>query len=110
MRTNATWSDLFPDEDYAVRMNPGSEPIHEIIKVNNQFLEINISPSMVDNDVPQYLLLVNDVTRMVDVENQLKSKIEELEFLNRELDEFVNVEGKRINSSNNQRQWNRHRP
>jgi signal transduction histidine kinase len=27
----------------------------------------------------------------VDVENQLKSKIEELEFLNRELDEFINV-------------------
>lgn len=91
LRTRTTWSDLFPGEDYAIRMNSGSEPIHEIIKVNNQFLEVNISPLMVDTDMPQYMLLVNDVTRMVDVENQLKRKIEELEFLNRELDEFVNV-------------------
>jgi signal transduction histidine kinase len=91
LRKKTSWSDLFPDEDYAIRMNTGSEPIHEIIKVNNQFLEVNISPLMVDSDMPQYMLLVNDVTRIVDVENQLKSKIEELEFLNRELDEFVNV-------------------
>ena len=91
LQTRTTWSDLFPEEDYAQRMNSGSEPIHEIIKVNNQFLEINIAPLMVESDMPQYMLLVNDVTRMVDVENQLKRKIEELEFLNRELDEFVNV-------------------
>lgn len=90
-KTRTTWSDLFPDEDYAVRMDSDSDPIHEIIKVNNQFLEINISPLMADTDMPQYMLLVNDVTRIVDVENQLKRKIEELEFLNRELDEFVNV-------------------
>ena len=91
LRTRTTWSDLFPEEEYAIRMNSDSEPVHEIIKVNNQFLEINISPLMVDADMPQFMLLVNDVTRMVDVENQLKRKIEELEFLNRELDEFVNV-------------------
>ena len=91
LQAKTTWLDLFPDEDYALRMNTGSEPIHEIIKVNNQFLEVNIAPLMVESDLPQYMLLVNDVTRMVDVENQLKRKIEELEFLNRELDEFVNV-------------------
>jgi signal transduction histidine kinase len=90
-RHTSTWADLFPDEEYALRMDSGSEPIHEIVKVNNQFLEVNISPFMVSDDMPRYLLLVNDVTRTIEVENQLKSKIEELEFLNKELDEFVNV-------------------
>lgn len=91
LRYRITWSDLFPDEDYSMHMESGSEPVHEIIKVNNQFLEVNISPFLIEKDKPHYLLLVNDVTRTIDVENQLKSKIEELEFLNRELDEFVNV-------------------
>lgn len=91
LRYRVTWADLFPGEDYSMLLNPGLESVHEVIKVNNLFLEVNISPYMVDSDMPQYLLLVNDVTRAIDVENQLKGKIEELEFLNRELDEFVNV-------------------
>jgi signal transduction histidine kinase len=91
LRYHVKWSDLFPGEDYSMQMDSDSEPIHEIIKVNNQFLEINISPFLIENNKPHYLLLINDITRAVDVENQLKSKIEELEFLNRELDEFINV-------------------
>jgi light-regulated signal transduction histidine kinase (bacteriophytochrome) len=31
------------------------------------------------------------VTQKINAENQLKSKIDELEFLNQELDEFVDV-------------------
>lgn len=91
LRYRVTWADLFPGEDYPVEPGSESEPVHEIIKVNNQFLEINMSPFLIEKEKPHYLLLVNDVTRTIDVENQLKSKIEELEFLNRELDEFVNV-------------------
>ncbi|MDP9048025.1 MAG: PAS domain-containing sensor histidine kinase [Bacteroidota bacterium] len=91
---NIAWSDIFPDEQSAPPALPsetGDEPLHEIIKVNNQFLEINIAPLAVNEHKPHYLLLLNDVTNKIKAENQLKSKIDELEFLNQELDEFVNV-------------------
>ncbi len=91
LRYLITWTDLFPSEDYAKRIDSESEQAHEIIKVNDQFLEVNMSSFLIESDKPHYLLLVNDVTRTINVENQLKNKIEELEFLNRELDEFVNV-------------------
>nr|WP_242695928.1 HAMP domain-containing sensor histidine kinase [Pedobacter sp. SYSU D00873] len=90
-RYKVTWADLFPGEEYPTQTEEGSESVHEIIKVNGQFLEINISTFLLEKDKPHSLLLINDVTRTITVENQLKNKVEELEFLNRELDEFVNV-------------------
>jgi len=91
---NVNWSDLFPDKAPSLS-NPqtfdGSEPLNEIIKVNNQFLEINISPLKTDDDQPHSLLLLNDVTAKIKAENKLQSKVDELEFLNQELDQFVNV-------------------
>lgn len=92
--SNINWSDLFPEEHSAAPTlppNPGQDPSHEIIKVNNQFLEINISPLSTDDGQAQYLLLLNDVTAKIRAENNLQSKIDELEFLNQELDQFVNV-------------------
>ncbi len=88
------WSDLFPDDvpdAPTLQTEAGNEPLHKIIKVNNQFLEINISPLSAEDDEPRYLLLLNDITDRIKAENQLKSKIDELEFLNQELDDFVNV-------------------
>ena len=89
-----TWSDLFPEEQptlATVASENRNEPVHEVIKVNNQFLEINISPLRVDGSKPHYLLLLNDITEKIKTENKLQSKIDELEFLNQELDQFVNV-------------------
>jgi PAS domain S-box-containing protein len=88
------WSDLFPEEQPAVVTLPpetGREPVHEIIKVNNQFLEINMSPLGVQDRKAYYLLLLNDITQKINAENKLQSKVDELEFLNQELDQFVNV-------------------
>lgn len=92
--SNVSWSDLFPEERSAMPTSPpipGQEPLHEVVKVNNQFLEINISPLSTDDGQAQYLLLLNDVTAKIRAENKLQSKIDELEFLNQELDQFVNV-------------------
>lgn len=90
-----TWADLFPEEtpmpDVELSEAQTGEPLHDIVKVNNHFLEINISPLRLEKEKPHYLLLINDVTDKINIENQLKSKIDELEFLNQELDEFVNV-------------------
>lgn len=90
-RYQVNWESLFPGEDYPQISNAANETVHEVLKVNNQYLEINISPLRVEKDAPHFLLLINDITRTINVENQLMSKIEELEFLNTELDEFVNV-------------------
>lgn len=89
-RYPVNWNSLFPGEEYPAEVR-GREPAHEIIKVNNQYLEINISPLQIEKGSPHYLLLINDITRTVNIENQLRNKIDELEFLNKELDEFVNV-------------------
>lgn len=92
--SNVIWTDLFPDKEStmpALQPDVGSESLHKIIKVNNQFLEINISSLAAEDDEPRYLLLLNDITDRIRAENQLKSKIDELEFLNQELDDFVNV-------------------
>lgn len=90
-----TWADLFPEEPQSSELQlseaSGQEPLHDIVKVNNHFLEINISPLRLEKEKPHYLLLINDVTDKINIENQLKSKVDELEFLNQELDEFVNV-------------------
>jgi len=91
---NVNWSDIFPDEQSAIITLPpesGHEPVHEVIKVNSQFLEINISPLNVEDKQAHYLLLLNDITEKIKAENKLQSKIAELEFLNQELDQFVNV-------------------
>ncbi len=90
-RANLSWSDLFPDDILPVTSDLNDTGIHEVIKVNNLFLEINISPLLIEKNKPHFLLLINDVTEKIDVENQLKGKIDELEFLNRELDDFINV-------------------
>lgn len=90
-----TFNDLFADQVPAERFPSVSEndstPLHEIIKVNDHFLEINISQMVLEKNSPHYLLLLNDVTQQINSENMLKRKVEELEFLNQELDEFVNV-------------------
>ncbi|MEO8795184.1 MAG: HAMP domain-containing sensor histidine kinase [Daejeonella sp.] len=90
-RANLSWSDLFQDEFLPESPNLTDTGIHEVIKVNNLFLEINISPLLIEKSKPHFLLLINDVTDKIDVENQLKGKVDELEFLNRELDDFINV-------------------
>lgn len=90
-----TFSDLFADQVSAERFPSDAEsngtPLHEIVKVNDHFLEINISQMVLEKNSPHYLLLLNDVTQQINSENLLKRKVEELEFLNQELDEFVNV-------------------
>lgn len=86
-------SELFPHEDrlFSSLSLPDYEWVPEIVKVHNRFLEVNITPLDTAKKNAHFLLLFNDITRRVIAENQLKSKVDELEFLNHELDEFVNV-------------------
>jgi signal transduction histidine kinase len=90
-----TFSHLFADQVSFEKLPTVSadndQSLHEIIKVNDHFLEINISQMVLEKNMPHYLLLLNDVTEKINSENLLKRKVEELEFLNQELDEFVNV-------------------
>lgn len=84
-----SWNELFPE--FEPQAETGEEPVNEVVKVNNHFLEINISPLNVEDGKAHYLLLLNDVTDKIQAENKLQSKVAELEFLNMELDQFVNV-------------------
>lgn len=91
-----TFNDLFADQVSFEKIPSASGinnniSLHDIIKVNDHFLEINISQMVLERNTPHYLLLLNDVTEKINSENLLKRKVEELEFLNQELDEFVNV-------------------
>ncbi len=91
---NTSLEDVFPDvrniQDVAALAETGEEA-PEIIKVNNHFLEINISPVLLEENKPHYILLINDVTSRVKLENELKTKIDDLEFLNQELDQFLSI-------------------
>jgi len=90
--SRVTLSDLLQtDESDTLVTNLENKSTSEIVKVNNHFLEVSISRLLIENDQPHYLLMINDVSDKIKVENQLRAKIEELEFLNQELDEFVNV-------------------
>lgn len=89
------WNDLFGadalhTEAYFDR-EEANAALHETVKVNNLFLEISISSLHTEKEKLHYLLLINDITGRVDTENQLRNKVNELEFLNRELDDFINV-------------------
>ncbi|QQL50291.1 sensor histidine kinase [Mucilaginibacter ginkgonis] len=92
--TNVRWDDLFPDEQSALTTMPskeGQEQVHKVIRVNHQFLELNISSLQLNKQNVHYLLLLNDITDKIKAENKLQAKVAELEFLNEELDQFVNV-------------------
>ncbi len=84
------WSDLFPDE-VLPSGKKWDQPFQDVLKVEGRYLEVNISSLGIGEHSAHQLLLLNDVTRAISIENQLRSKIEELEFLNKELDEFANV-------------------
>lgn len=87
-------SSVFVEEDFAnelIRRINQQERLNEVIKMDKHFLEITVTSLKNIEDKPNFLLLINDVTDKIKVENQLRAKIEELQFLNQEMDQFVNV-------------------
>lgn len=93
-RSTLNLSDVFSDSGSAkelIRRLKQLKRLNEVIKMDDYYLEITVSNLKTKENKINFLLLINDVTDKIKIENQLRAKVEELQFLNQEMDQFVNV-------------------